>query len=450
MKRLITKPNSSIYIATLIFCLLGSPQLEAETLMDVYRLALSNDATLQAAKIEYSAAKELIPQSRAKLLPELSIQAKQSKIRQNVLKSSLFGAKVGKSEFPLENRSINIRQPILNYAAWVRLDQAKISVKQANIVLQVAEQKLIMDVVNAFFKVLAAQDEKDYASAERKATEKHLRDVTKRNEVGIAKITDVYDVAARNALSESKEIVAIDALDDSYQALRQHTRIFILKVSPLTEIFPLQAPEPNNVKDWIELAIKQNISLEAKRLSLEVARLEVKSYSSNHYPTLDLIVSKSRKITGGPSFGNSEGIVDSVDAILQFKLNLYQGGGVQSRMRQAYLHREKAIKELESQRREIERLTRAAFRGVLSGIKKVKAHRQGVLAQKSSLVAKKKGFKAAINTLLEVLDAQQDLFFAKSKYSQARYDYLLSTLKLKQSAGDINASDLQAINQLVK
>ena len=105
---------------------------------------------------------------------------------------------------------------------------------------------------------------------------------------------------------------------------------------------------------------------------------------------------------------------------------------------------------MEAERRQVVRETRAAYLGVLSGIKKVEALKQSIVSQQSALEVKTAGLKAGVNTLLEVLDAQRDLYFAQSDYSKARYDYLLSTIKLKQATGSLSLADLEEVNRLIK
>jgi outer membrane protein len=154
-------------------------------------------------------------------------------------------------------------------------------------------------------------------------------------------------------------------------------------------------------------------------------------------------------VTGGASFSSTEGVVDSTNYMVQFNMPIYQGGGVQSRVRQAYNNRAKAVQEVEAQQRRIIRETRAAYRKVLSGIKKVQALKHSIISQQSALDVKSKGLKAGVNTLLEVLDAQRELYYAQTDYSQSRYDYLLATLKLRQATGSLTETDLQEINDLV-
>ena len=87
---------------------------------------------------------------------------------------------------------------------------------------------------------------------------------------------------------------------------------------------------------------------------------------------------------------------------------------------------------------------------MLSGINLVKALNNTVAAQEKAVETKDEGRKAGLFTLMPVLDATRDLYFARRDYAQARYDYLLNRLRLKEAAGTLSEEDLAAINMLLQ
>ena len=107
------------------------------------------------------------------------------------------------------------------------------------------------------------------------------------------------------------------------------------------------------------------------------------------------------------------------------------------------------MSELEAERRLVVRDTRAAYLGVLSGIKLVEALEKSIIAQEKTLEVKRAGVRAGVNTMIEVLDAERDLDFKRRDYARSRYDYLLSTLKLKQAIGTLSITDLEEINRFI-
>jgi outer membrane protein len=140
----------------------------------------------------------------------------------------------------------------------------------------------------------------------------------------------------------------------------------------------------------------------------------------------------------------------ATEVTLRLSVPIYEGG-LTSAVTEEAMHRfQKSQEDAELERRVVERATRAAFDGALSGVNLVQALKQSVVAQESALESKVEGYKAGLNTLLPVLDAQRDLFLAKRDYAQSRYDYLINRLKLKQAAGTLSEIDLVNVSVALK
>ncbi len=67
----------------------------------------------------------------------------------------------------------------------------------------------------------------------------------------------------------------------------------------------------------------------------------------------------------------------------------------------------------------------------------------------SALEASEAGFEVGIRTMVDVLGEQRNVFRAKRDLSRARYDYLINTIKLKQTTSDLTQNDLELVNSLL-
>mgnify|MGYP000963271351 FL=1 len=143
---------------------------------------------------------------------------------------------------------------------------------------------------------------------------------------------------------------------------------------------------------------------------------------------------------------------DLATSKIMVKLNvpIFQGGMVNSRVREAESQKSVARQELIKQNRMVERQTRSAFLAVQSALSKVAALRQSVASNQLALEAKQQGFLSGLYDSLAVLDAERDLYQTKQEYAKARYDYLLNSLKLKKSTDNLTEKDLQQLAQLFK
>jgi len=185
--------------------------------------------------------------------------------------------------------------------------------------------------------------------------------------------------------------------------------------------------------------------LRALSLSLQVAQKEVDALRGEHYPTLDLVYSDVNTDTDGSVYGGGSDI-DSADLMLQLNIPLYSGGATSSKVRQAAEKRYSVMEDINGKRRAVEREAQDAFSRIRTAIVQIDALEQSVKAQERLLTGKSKGYRSGKNSILEVLDAQQDLSQASQALTKARYDYVLNILRLKFSVGDLQEEDLVRVN----
>lgn len=416
-----------------------------ESLLDAYKLARASDPKFRGAQFDNKASGTAIDQARAGFLPTAKFDYEQTETRQRILSSQnpIFGA--GVSTFPTNNQTLSVTQPIFRKDVIERWAQAKAVVRQADFTLLAAEQDLQLRTTAAYLSVLAAADSLALATAERQSIGKALDLAREKLRMGLGTITNQYDAAARFAVTQAREIEANNKLRDARQALREITGKLIENVLSLREDFRLETPEPAVLDVWVGAALDQNFGLRAKREAVEVSRQEVERQRAGHFPTLDLLVNHNKKDAGSTLFGGGSN-VETTDVTMRLSVPIFSGGLTSAVTQEAAFRFQKSKEDQELEARAVERATRAAYEGTLSGVSLVDALKQSVASQQSALDAKEQGYKSGLFTLLPVLDAQRDLYLAKRDYAQSRYDYLLNRLKLKQAVGTLSEADLASVN----
>jgi outer membrane protein len=132
-----------------------------------------------------------------------------------------------------------------------------------------------------------------------------------------------------------------------------------------------------------------------------------------------------------------------------FNWPLFQGGAIASAVRQSRaLFRESQV-NYEAIQRDTERLTRAAFRGIVTGIQRIGAAHRAVESGQRAVEAMRRNREFGTGNEFELLNAQNNYYAAQRAYNQARYDYLTNVLTLKQQAGRLTEQDLVAIDNLL-
>jgi outer membrane protein len=433
----------------LVLACLAAVSACAEDLADVYVVARDSDPKYRAARFDFEAAAYAQPQALAALMPNLTFEVSNTNTEQRILssKNAVFAA--GASKYPTDNQTLNLTQPIFKLSAWRGYQQAKAKVKQAAATFGAAEQDLMLRAATAYLNVLAARDGLGFAEAERDAIKRQLEFVQQRFSSGLVAVANLHDAKARHALKDADVVAAQNDLDDKLQALRELTGKVYTRLKPLPESFPLDQPDPLDMNHWVEAALKQNLLLEARRQAVDVAQQEVGRQRAAHVPVLDLVATENRKDTGGSLFGGGSNVA-TVDVMVRLNIPIYSGGLTSALTGEAVKRHQSTQEDLERDARQVERQTRAAFQGLTGGIVRVRALAQGVISSESARELKVEGYKSGLETILQVLDAERDLYAAKRDSAKARYEFLLNRLRLKQAAGTLSDADLLAINRLMQ
>ena len=91
--------------------------------------------------------------------------------------------------------------------------------------------------------------------------------------------------------------------------------------------------------------------------------------------------------------------------------------------------------------------TRSLFRTVNTNIETASALEQTIVSRRSALDATRAGYDVGTRNIVEVLDAEQAYYIALRDYANARYDYVVNSLSLKQAAGTLSPQDLIELNK---
>ncbi len=434
--------KTGLGILVLFGGLIATPvTVTAESLQDIYQLALTTDPTLGAAEAEYQAALQTKPQARAALLPQLNAQAGHDWLDTEFNNS----AEVFRNDsYKSRTYGLNLNQVLYNKESWVRFAQADSQIAQAEAQILAARQELMVRTAEAYFDALSAKDSLEFAEAEKEAIARQLEQSRERFEVGLIAITDVKESEAQHDLAIAEEIDAQNQLNISGENLQAIIGRLPESLQPLDENFKLVTPEPANIQKWEDSALDNSLALKAAQFTLETAKKEVDRRRAGHYPTLDLKAQYGNQDNDG-GFNRGEAINSSVG--LEFKLPLYSGGLTSAQVGEATQLHEQARNNFELQRRESVRETRASYLNVIAGISRVKALKQALSSTETAAEAAQAGFEVGTRTAVDVLLALRETYRAKRDYSRARYDYILSTFRLKQAAGTLTAKDIADINR---
>ena len=419
---------------------------QAQSLVELYEAARGFDATYLAARSQYDASLAQAAQARAGLLPQAGLAAAASWARREVNNGGFSGTNDSQST------TLSASQPLYRPVNKLTNDQATLTIDIAKARLTLAEQDLIVRTSQAYFDVLAAQDTLAFVRAQKTAVAEQLAAAKRNFEVGTTTITDSREAQAQYDLVLAREIAAENDLRVKQLALDQLVGRTAVAPRPLAT--PVALPEllPADPQAWVDRNLGTHPSILQATRNLEIAQLETSKAEAGHKPTLDLV--GQYQIARGPSTtlpvaGNGNVRTNTASVGVQFNLPLFAGFAIQNRVKETLALEEKARSDLEAARRGVDLSTRSAYLGVVSGQGQVRALQAAEASSQSALDANRLGYQVGVRINIDVLNAQSQLFQTKRDLAQARYNVLLSSLRLRQASGALLPEDLLPIDSLL-
>lgn len=420
-----------------------SAQAAANTdLMTIYQQAVLNSADLAAAEADAMARQEALPQARSQLLPNIGVAAGASR-------QDLEIDNVGGDEYSNHYYQASLTQPLFRADRWFNYQAAKSVSQQAQLEFSATQQNLILDVSQAYFNVLRASDNLATAKAEEKAFSRQLEQARERFDVGLSARTDVLEAQAGYDSARAARLTAQTNLDVSYQALTRLTNQDYDSLFGISHELPILPPTPASMQQWVETAAEQNLTLQASRYAIDSAEDSLRSSKAGYAPVVDAFVRYSND-NGGASIPTAGQV--SVDTELtsfgvELSMPLFTGGLTTSRVRESTYRLTQAEQSGEAQRRRVVESTRNLYRTVTSSVDEVAARRQAIVSAKAALDATQTGYEVGTRNVVDVLEAQRNLFRTVRDYNTVRYNYIINNLSLKQAAGTLSPQDLQDLSQ---
>jgi len=231
----------------------------AQNLVETHQLALENNPELKSAYLNQFSTTEIRSQSIAQMLPTISVSGSSARQRLNNKKATF--QLNGTQNYWNHSFTINFKQPVFNWGHWVQLNQSDNQIAQSEAQYQATYQQLIVKTTDAYFNILAAQDNLKFTVSEKKAIKKQLEQATQRFKVGLIAITDVHEAQAGYDQSIANEIEAANLLDDSKENLREIIGENEAQLDTLLENIPLNYPEPADITSWSKAAESNNFNI---------------------------------------------------------------------------------------------------------------------------------------------------------------------------------------------
>ena len=430
------------------FLLIYSNIANALNLIQAYEAALSNDPEFRIALKENEAGQASRVVGRAAVLPQVSASIYQASTDSKIAGPAYLNGPnvITNRAYPANNTVVQLTQPLINLEALARyrLGHAQADLSDARFMYR--SQDLLVRVLQAYTDVLYAQDQLTFTVAERDAKKEQLTVNKRMLEKGEGTITDKLETQASYEMSEAQVIEAQDNVELAKRKLEVlignpiSSLSAVRKLSNQFRVIPLV---PSAFELWKETALASNPEIRAQSHNIEVNRQDYQRNRAGHYPVLSGIASWNQAKSYTVSTIYQDTNTSSVG--VQLTIPIFSGGEVTGRTSQARANFEKSQAEFDAVTNKVITELRKQYDLVISSQKKVMALIRAVESASELVKAMRKSIQAGQRINLDALIADRGLANAQRDLSQARYAYLLATLRLKQQAGTLTVEDLEQV-----
>lgn len=414
---------------------------QAESLKQLHDQARQYDAAYLAARASADAAEHRLAQSKAVWMPQVSATMSESHA-QNTVEVQAAGQTVDVTgSNNVRSGSISLQQSLFNRNNQVTISRAERGVALAKAQLRSAEQDLVIRLSQAYFDVLTAREALANAQASKAAIAEQLASAKRSFEVGTATITDSREAQARFDQAIATEIAAQNDVQVKQLALDQVVGKPGIAPNGVAKSVNVGALTTGTAEDWIQRAEAQSPGIEQARLALETAQLDIEAAKAGHLPTVGLQAQLARSSLATNKASNSVSISASIP--------LFSGFSVQNRVKETVALETVARDNLEAARRNVILGTRQLFLGTQAGAAQVKALEAAEASNQLALEATQLGYKVGVRVNLDVLNAQTQLYNTRNSLAAARHNLILTQLRLRQTAGQLDGNDLEQVDRLL-
>jgi outer membrane protein len=318
------------------------------------------------------------------------------------------------------------------------IEASKIRVEAGRATLRAVEGDVFTQAVSAYMDVIRDRAVVELNANNVRVLETNLQATKDRFEIGDLTRTDVAQSEARLQLGRSRLAVAQGQLTASEATYRQVIGHPPGDLAPPPPLPPLPATESEAVK----IALADNPDLLSIQRQAVASGYDVRVAEGTRYPTVAGVVSGTYLDNLNGSVGGLPHTGSETAAGVNVSMPLYQGGLPAARIRQAEAQRGELLEQTVGTERAVVAATRSAFANYEASQRAIQSQTVAVSANELALEGTRAEQSVGTRTVLNVLDAEQELLNSQVLLVTARRDAYVAGFQLLNAMGQAEAQDL--------
>ena len=427
--------RSATCLAALACAGLAAPA-QADTLREALAAVYNTNPTLEGARAQQRATDEDVNLQRAQGLPSANATATHIEFLRRSANS--FTA-------PERNLGINAQLQVPIYSGGavrngINAAQERVEAGQAD--LRGTESAIFSQTVAAYMDVLRAEALSQLATNQVEVLRVTFQSTSDRFEIGDLTRTDVAQAQSRLALAEGDLRTSLSNLITAREVYIQ-----LVGEAPTNLQPPPPLPGlPATVGEAVVTALDSNPDLIAAKERAEAAGYDYEVAGSGRLPTIGLFANYDYSnffgTLGGPLAADLVQQETTANAGVRVTIPLFQGGRPAARQRQAGARETAALEQVIATERSVIQQTRAAYASWRASNAVIESSLAAVEAAELSLEGVRAGNSIGNRTIIEVLNAEQELLSARAQLVTARRNAYVAGFSLLAAMGQAEARDL--------
>ncbi|MES2720031.1 MAG: TolC family outer membrane protein [Pseudomonadota bacterium] len=429
--------------SALAFSLLLPLFAQAETLdlLATLRLADKHDPNLAAVRANARAAEQGPTIARASLLPQL--------VANGSIGETTLTQAIGETGYRSTQWTAKLSQPLFDWGSWHQYRAARLQLSQAQSDALDKTQNLFLAVSEAYFDVLRADDNLTLATAQETALNRQRDQAEARFKVGLIARADVMEAEAQRDGATAQRLTAEIGLSNAREKLNAAVGRDIGTLARLRETLPMEAPVPDDANAWARLARERNPGLIAARLQSEAALANRQAQRGGYLPQIGLFASRSVRDNTNVSSANPSVTINSGDSDVygvEAQWELFASGRTRALVQQATDSAEAAKQSALAREHQIVTAARTSYLTLKADSSRLQARQRAQASAQLAYEATKAGYDVGTRNIVDLLLAETNLYLTKRDYANARYDYVINSLRLQAAAGQLSEANVTKVN----
>ncbi len=420
--------------AALAVCGTATPAA-ADTLREALVSAYNTNPTLQGARAQQRATDEDVPINRARGLPTVDVTANYVEFVKN--SPNAFTAPERRAQI---GPDLNV--PIYSGGGIKNATKAakeRVSAGRAD--LRGVESAIFSQTVAAYMDVLRTEALAALSANQVEVLRVNLEATSDRFEIGDLTRTDVAQSQSRLAVAEGElqnAVANLISARETYIELVGRPAENLMPPPPLPGL-------PETVGQATVVAMENNPDLIAAKERAAAAGFETEAAGAGHYPTLGAFAGLDYTDYFGTLAGGAGGVFQSettANVGVQVTIPIFQGGLVAAQQRQAGARETAAMEQVIATERSVLAQTRSAYSSWQASNAVIESSQTAVEAAELSLEGVRAENSIGNRSILDVLNAEQELLSARAQLVTARRNAYVAGFTLLAAMGRAEARDL--------